>query len=128
MWKVNKSSYSILVVDDEPDIVELARRLLEMENYRVIVAYDGEEALDKVNSEKIDLILLDIRIPKINGYEICKIIKDEFGKKIKIIMFTVKVKEKDRRKSVKVGADDYFIKPFNGESLINVINKYLDDK
>ncbi|MBD3229792.1 MAG: response regulator [Candidatus Lokiarchaeota archaeon] len=122
-------SNRILVVDDEPDTVKLARRLLEMENFEVTTAYDGEEALKKINSqEKPDLILLDIKIPKIDGYEVCRRIKENPKfKDIKIVMFTAKVFEKDKNKGFEVGADEYITKPFSGEDLVNLIKDLLDN-
>ncbi|MHA1271475.1 MAG: response regulator [Candidatus Helarchaeota archaeon] len=117
----------ILVVDDEPDTVKLAQRLLEMEGFDVIVAYDGEEALEKIYNEKPILVLLDIKIPKIDGYEVCsRIKKDPNFKDTIIIMFTAKVFEKDKNKGLEVGADEYITKPFSGEDLINLIKKLIN--
>ena len=116
----------ILVVDDEPDTVRLARRLLELAGLEVITAYDGEEALKKVYDERPKLVLLDIKIPKIDGYEVCRRIKsDENLKDIIVIMFTAKVFEKDRKKGIAMGADAYVTKPFSGEELVNMIKEHL---
>jgi len=116
----------ILVVDDEPDTVRLARRLLELAGLEVITAYDGEEALKKVYDERPKLVLLDIKIPKIDGYEVCRRIKsDENLKDIIVIMFTAKVFEKDRKKGIAMGADAYITKPFSGEELVNMIKEHL---
>ncbi|MHA1231715.1 MAG: response regulator [Candidatus Helarchaeota archaeon] len=116
----------ILVVDDEPDTVRLARRLLELAGLEVITAYDGEEALKKVYDERPKLVLLDIKIPKIDGYEVCRRIKsDENLKDTIVIMFTAKVFEKDRKKGIAMGADAYITKPFSGEELVNMIKEHL---
>ncbi|MHA1253539.1 MAG: response regulator [Candidatus Helarchaeota archaeon] len=113
-------------MDDEPDTVRLARRLLELAGLEVITAYDGEEALKKVYDERPKLVLLDIKIPKIDGYEVCRRIKsDENLKDTIVIMFTAKVFEKDRKKGIAMGADAYITKPFSGEELVNMIKEHL---
>ena len=122
MWKHSL----ILVVDDEPDTVNLAKRLLEMEGFRVITASDGESALKSIYEKRPDLVLLDIKIPKIDGYEVCKKIKnDPELKDTIVIMFTAKVFEKDRKKGLESGANEYITKPFSGDELINLIKKYI---
>ena len=119
----------ILIVDDELDTVKLAKRLLEIEGFNVITAYDGEEALNQVYNEKPILILLDIKIPKIDGYDVCKKIKENPDyKDTKIIMFTAKVFEKDKIKGKEVGADDYITKPFSGDDLVRKIKELLNKK
>ncbi|MCP8315187.1 MAG: response regulator [archaeon] len=116
----------ILVVDDEQDILELARVILENKGYEVITAKDGNEALEKVSASKPDLIILDIIMPRKNGLEVCKILKSNpKTKSICILMFTVLGRDSDREQGLKAGADDYLVKPFSAEELIETIKKYL---
>jgi len=119
-------SDKILVVDDEPDTVFLAKRLLEMEKFTVITAYDGEEALRKIYAEKPKIVLLDIKLPKKDGYEVCKEIKsNEKYRQTIIIMFTAKIFDSDREKGLKLGADYYITKPFSGKDLVQLLRDIL---
>ncbi|MHA1279668.1 MAG: response regulator transcription factor [Candidatus Helarchaeota archaeon] len=117
----------ILVVDDEPDTVLLARRLLELEGYNVIAAYDGEEALQKIYSEQPQIVLLDLKLPKKDGFEVCNEIKSrpEY-KDIVIIMFTAKIFNSDRERGFQVGADYYITKPFSARDLISLLQEILE--
>ncbi len=116
----------ILVVDDEPDILEVARIILEKKGYEVITAKDGNEALEKVSASKPDLIILDIIMPRKSGLEVCKILKsDPETASIPILMFTVLGRNRDREQGLKAGADDYLVKPFSAEELVNIIKKHL---
>jgi len=118
----------ILIVDDEKDIVESVQFSLEFEGFECLVAYDGEEALLKAKSENPDLILLDIMLPKINGYQVCRLLKsDEKYKHIPIIMLTAKAQESDKFWGMETGADDYMTKPFELEKLIQKIQGYLEE-
>lgn len=120
---------SILVVDDEEDTVELARMVLEYEGYRVFSASNGEEAIQflNTNSEKPDLVLLDVLMPKVNGLEVCKWIKDNPKlKDIPVLLFTAKVGKKDRIAGEEAGADAYINKPFSADDLLNLIKTHLD--
>jgi two-component system alkaline phosphatase synthesis response regulator PhoP len=118
----------ILVVDDEPDIVLLMTRLLEPEGYHIITAVDGEDALHKIYTESPRIVLLDIILPKKDGYEVCQEIKSNGGfRDTVIIMFTVKIFAKDRERGVAVGADYYLTKPFSGLSLIALIKNILGE-
>lgn len=119
---------SILVVDDEEDTVELARMVLEYEGYRVFSASNGEEAIHflDTNSEKPDLVLLDVLMPKVNGLEVCRWIKDNPQlKNIPVLLFTAKVGKKDRIAGEKAGADAYINKPFSADDLLNLIKTHL---
>lgn len=119
----------VLIVDDEFDIVETIQFMLESEGFECLVAYDGEDALLKARTENPDLILLDIMLPKINGYQVCRLLKsDEEYKHIPIIMLTAKVQESDKFWGKESGADDYVTKPFEMEKLIQKIQGYLEIK
>ncbi|MEM3373979.1 MAG: response regulator [Candidatus Woesearchaeota archaeon] len=120
----------ILVVDDEPNILELEKAILEVENYNVITAQSGQEALDLLKKIKPDLILLDMMMPNMSGREVCeRIRKDPKTKKLKVIFVTVaRFSElgKDQLKGMNVS--DYITKPFENSDFINRIKKVLDEK
>ncbi|HLS06590.1 MAG TPA: response regulator YycF [Bacillota bacterium] len=106
----------ILVVDDEQPIADILKFNLEKEGYEVIVAYDGEEAINLALEEKPDLILLDIMLPKKDGNEVCREIRKT--ENMPIIMLTAKDSEIDKVLGLELGADDYVTKPFSNRELI----------
>jgi signal transduction histidine kinase len=108
----------ILIVDDDVDTVELLTKRFHAEGYYTSEAYDGEQALQQVEEYQPDVILLDIMMPKIDGYEVCKRLKgSEDTKRIPIIMLTAKGKIPDKVKGLGIGADDYIAKPFDYREL-----------
>ncbi|MGE5371807.1 MAG: response regulator [Solirubrobacterales bacterium] len=112
-------SAKILVVDDESHIVELVRFNLEKEGYRVVVAYDGLEALQAVDDELPDLMILDIMLPHLDGLEICrKIRQNPRHANLPIIMLTAKAEEIDTVLGLEMGADDYIKKPFSPREMV----------
>lgn len=116
----------VLIVDDEPDIVESIKFNLELENIECIEAYDGEEAFSKAKKERPDLILLDIMLPKMNGYKVARLLKfDESYKNIPIIMLTARAQEKDIELGEETGANEYVTKPFDMPMLMDMVKKYL---
>ena len=116
----------ILVVDDEIYIVHILDFSLGMEGYEVITALDGEQALEKARAEKPDLIVLDIMMPKLDGYETCKILKAEPDTKdIPVILLSAKGRNVDQKIGFEVGADDYITKPFSPRKLVERINAIL---
>ena len=116
----------ILVVDDEEVTTELAKTFLERHGFIVICAYNGKEALDLARAEKPDLILLDVMLPDIDGYEVCKDLKNEEPfKTTPILMFTAKGLNRDVERGREVGADEYIIKPFSGKALVATIRRHL---
>ena len=114
---------SVLLVDDDPQLVRLVRANLESVGYRVSTAADAHDALENIDLEMPDLILLDIMLPEIDGYELCRRIR-EFAS-IPIIMLTAKVEDIDKVKGLKLGADDYVTKPFNVQELLARIEAVL---
>ncbi len=120
----------IMAVDDEPDIVKIIKISMELANFEVIEAYNGEECFNKLKSgEKPALILLDVMMPILSGYEVCKKIKqDPDLKNIKIIMLTAKGQKGDAEQGLQVGADDYIIKPFDPYELIEQVKEILKRK
>ncbi len=129
----NSKSKTILVVDDVPVNVHLLKTYLSTEGYNVITARDGEEAIDQVRNHHPDLVLLDVMMPKLNGYEVCRIIKnDRRTNFIPVIMVTALNEVEDKVKGMEAGADDFISKPFNKlELLVRVRSllriKYLND-
>jgi DNA-binding response OmpR family regulator len=109
----------ILVVDDEPDTVELIAFNLKSAGYDVLSASDGAEALRKARSTEPDLVILDIMLPEVDGLEVCKRLRaDPLTTKIPILMLTAKANEGDRILGLKLGANDYVTKPFSPRELI----------
>lgn len=113
----------ILIVDDEKNIVELIKFHLKKENYRVIEAYKGKDAIDLFKKEKPDLIILDVMLPDMGGFEVCKNIRKE--SKVPIIMLTAKGEEIDKILGFELGADDYITKPFSPRELLARIKAIL---
>jgi DNA-binding response OmpR family regulator len=119
----------ILVVDDEPDLVETVRFSLELEGYQVLAAYNGEDGLNQARKDSPDLILLDLMLPKLDGYKVCRLLKfDERHKHIPILMLTAKAQEKDKILGKETGADDYMTKPFDIDQLMEKVKFYLNKK
>lgn len=106
----------VLVVDDDKNICELLRLYLEKEGYGVILAYDGEEAVVKFNALKPDIILLDIMLPGIDGWQVCREIRKKSN--VPIIMITAKQETFDKVLGLELGADDYVVKPFDTKEVI----------
>ena len=116
----------ILVVDDEIYIVHILDFSLGMEGYQVLTALDGEQALEKARAEHPDLIVLDIMMPKLDGYETCKLLKaDESTRAIPVILLSAKGRNVDQKIGFEVGADDYITKPFSPRKLVERINAIL---
>jgi two-component system alkaline phosphatase synthesis response regulator PhoP len=116
----------ILVVDDEIYIVHILDFSLGMEGYEVVTALDGEQALERARSEKPDLIVLDIMMPKLDGYETCKRLKaDPETKDVPVILLSAKGRNVDQKVGFEVGADDYITKPFSPRKLVERINAIL---
>ena len=107
----------ILVVDDEPNIVDILRFNLQREGYEVLAAYDGQEGLDKARSEGPDLILLDVMLPEKDGFQVCEELR-KTDRLTPIIMLTAREEERDRVMGLELGADDYVVKPFSVRELL----------
>jgi two-component system, OmpR family, alkaline phosphatase synthesis response regulator PhoP len=121
------NSKKILIVDDEVDLVETVRFPLEMEGYRVLVSYNGEDALNQARKENPDLILLDLMLPKMDGYKVCRLLKfDDRCKHIPILMLTAKSQEKDMTLGMEAGANEYLTKPFDIRDLLKKVKAHLN--
>ena len=106
----------ILVVEDEPSLALGLQEDLSIEGYEVVVARDGEEALQRASSGGFDLVVLDVMLPKKDGFEVCRQLRRE-GAKIPILMLTARTQESDKVLGLEIGADDYVTKPFSGREL-----------
>ncbi|MDA8431374.1 MAG: response regulator [Nitrospiraceae bacterium] len=121
-----KAQRNILVVDDEPDIVELVAYNLGKEGFLVSSASDGDEALAKIRGGKFDFVVLDLMLPGMTGMELCRVIRnDPATKNLPVIMLTAKGEEVDKVLGLEVGADDYLTKPFSPRELIARIRAVL---
>ncbi len=117
----------ILLVDDEPDLVDTLKLHLEKYKFEVIPAYDGDEALILAKKENPDLIILDLMLPKMNGFKVCKLLKSDEGyKHIPIILLTARATEQDLKMGKDAGADSYVTKPFEFDHLLTAIQQLLN--
>lgn len=114
----------VLIVEDEPNMILGLKDSCEYEGYDVVVARDGEEAVEKVLSTKPDIILLDVMLPKMNGLDVCKYLRNK-GIDTPIIMLTARSQEIDKVVGLEVGADDYVTKPFSLKELLARIRAHL---
>lgn len=112
----------ILIVDDEPHLRTLIQQTLEELEYdgvELLTATNGEEALETIRAEEPDLVLLDVMMPKQNGFDVCQVVKKELGwDHVRIILLTAKGQEFDRNRGLEVGADLYMTKPFDPDALV----------
>lgn len=114
----------ILIIDDEEDLVETMEMALEAHGYSVMTALDGEDGLKKSTQERPDVIVLDIMMPKMNGYQVCWELKNhDETKSLKVIMLTAKTQESDKFWGYETGADEYITKPFEMQELIQKIEE-----
>ncbi len=115
---------TILIVEDDPTMLRGLKDNFEFEGYRVVTAVDGETGLQAAVEGRLDLILLDIMLPKVNGYEVCRLIRRE-GIETPVIMLTAKGQESDIVLGLNIGADDYVTKPFSIKELLARVNAFL---
>ena len=119
----------ILIVDDERDFTDTLSMRLEAKGLDIIKAYTGPEGLEKAHSQSPDLIILDIMLPEMDGYDVCRKLKiDEKYKGIPIILLTAKFQPNDVEFGKEMGADAYLTKPLDLDVLLNLINTFLDVK
>ncbi|NMQ18762.1 response regulator [Candidatus Competibacter phosphatis] len=116
----------ILVVDDEPNIVLSLEFLMKQAGFQVRTAADGEAALAAIAAEQPDLVLLDVMMPRKNGYEVCQAIRaNPDWQSVRIIMLTAKGREVEREKGLALGADDYITKPFSTQEVVERVRELL---
>jgi len=113
----------ILVVDDEKQIVDIVKAYLDREGYRVIVAYEGKSAIDYARRDRPDLIVLDLMLPEISGWDVCRILRKESD--VPIIMLTARDEATDKIVGLELGADDYVTKPFDPKELVSRVRAVL---
>lgn len=116
----------LLLVDDEPDLVQMVSVRLKAAGYEVATAYDGQQALEMVRKEPPDLMVLDLMLPKLDGYKVCRLIKfDEKTKGIPVLVFTARAQVEDVTLATECGADAYLTKPFEAKTLLDKIEQLL---
>ena len=113
----------ILVVDDEKRIVEIVKAYLEKDEYQVVVAYDGKSALDQARREHPDLVVLDLMLPEVSGWDVCRTLRKESD--VPIIMLTAREDTTDKIVGLELGADDYVTKPFDPKELVSRVRAVL---
>lgn len=116
-------NYKILVIEDDLEIQELIKQFLKTQNYTLAVASDGVEGIKKLNTQPFDLILLDVMMPNLNGFEVAKMIRSQSN--IPIIFLTALEEEQDQMKGFDLGIDDYITKPFSFHVLIRRVQAIL---
>ena len=119
-------SATILIADDEPNILLSLEFLMQREGYRVLVARDGQQALDTILQQRPDLVLLDVMMPFKSGFDVCQAVRehDELAG-IRILMLTAKGRDTDMAKGLALGADDYMTKPFSTRELVDKVRGLL---
>ena len=121
-------THKILIADDEPNIVISLEYLLQREGYTVVVARDGQEALEAIVRERPALVLLDVMMPHKSGFEVCQAVRaDERVQATKILMLTAKGRETDVAKGLALGANAYMTKPFSTRELVQKVAELLGD-
>ena len=130
LWSKKKSDCpKILVVDDEPNIVQTLQDRLEMNDYRVVTACNGKDGLEKAISEKPDIVLLDVIMPVMDGHEMLEHLrKTEEGRDISVIMLTARSQNNDIARATACGIEDYIVKPFDLSELLEKIESILENK
>jgi len=121
-----KPTTRVLVVDDEPNIALAIDFLMQQQGFETAQAHDGKEALDKVRRFNPDLMILDVMMPHMNGYEVAQELRrDESYRNLKIVFLTAKGTSQDRMQGYTAGADVYLTKPFDNQELVNIVSEIL---
>lgn len=119
---------NVLIIEDVEDHLEIVKLILEQHGYNILVATTGLEGLNSARTNSPDLVILDVVLPEMNGYEVCKEIKNGTGtKEIPVIMLSVRSNPEDIETAYKAGADKYITKPFNLDDLIKEVKKHLGE-
>jgi len=113
----------VLVVDDDPGIVKVVRAYLEQDGFRVLVAHDGKKAMQIARNERPDLVILDLMLPEMDGWDVCRALRKESD--VPVIMLTARVEESDKLVGLELGADDYVTKPFSPRELVARVRSVL---
>ncbi|WP_194973353.1 response regulator transcription factor [Aquiflexum lacus] len=115
----------ILIVDDEPNILLSLEFLFKKEGFMVFIARDGEEAMGIIEENDPELVILDIMMPKVDGYEVCKHIKEK-NESVKVVFLSAKSKKQDVQKGMDLGADLYLTKPFSNKDLVSKVKSLIN--
>ncbi|QIT54585.1 response regulator [Aquisalimonas sp. 2447] len=116
----------ILIVDDEPNIVLSLEFLMKKNGYDVETATDGDQAIAAVEQQKPDLMLLDVMMPRKDGYQVCQVLRErEDFNDVRIVMLTAKGRDVEREKGLSLGADDYITKPFSTQDVVDKVSELL---
>jgi DNA-binding response OmpR family regulator len=122
-----QSKSRILIVDDEMDLVSVLRMGLEIEGFEVIEAMDGEEGLRRARQDRPDLMVLDLMLPKMDGYKVCRALKfDERFRNLPILILSARSGDADRKLALEMGADQFVTKPYEMADLVSKIRQHLD--
>jgi DNA-binding response OmpR family regulator len=123
-----KSELKVMIADDEPSILMSLEFLFKKEGYKVFIARDGEEAIAIFEHEKPTILILDIMMPKVDGFEVCQYVRKNMeNDKVKIVFLSAKNKESDKDKGLELGANLYLTKPFSTRELVKQINQIALD-
>lgn len=123
---MNPVMKKILLVDDEEDLVETEKVFLEELGYGVDIAKDGLEAMEKIYKTRYDLVLLDITIPEMDGYQVLRMIKnDSLYKDVPVVLVTAKTLKTDKFRAIETGADGYLTKPYSPQELISMVRSFI---
>ena len=123
------SKKKILVVDDEVGLTKVVEIRLRAAGYDVVLAHDGQEGFEKAKTENPDLMILDLMLPKMDGFKVCGLLKsDARYKKIPIIIYTARVQDSDQQLGKEVGADAYITKPFDPQVLLGKVKELLAEQ
>ena len=117
----------VLIVDDEPNIVVSLQFLMKKAGFEIAVARDGDEALAEVERFRPDLVLLDVMMPRRDGYEVCQQLRASGWTELKIVLLTAKGREAEMAKGLSIGADEYVTKPFSTTELVDTVTRLLGD-
>src|SRR5215218_5490099 len=124
---VSAAGASILVVDDDDAVLALLTALLERQGYRVHQASSGEGALSSARAERPNLVLLDVELPHMSGYEVCRQLREDFGESLPIVFVSgARAEPYDRAVGIRLGADDYIVKPFAPDELVARVDRLID--
>ena len=122
--EANSQPKTVLIVEDEKNIVDILRFNLQREGYRTVEAYDGADGLEKARTENPDIILLDVMLPKMIGFDVCRTLRDE-GNNVPVIILTAREEEADKVLGLEIGADDYMTKPFSPSELVARVKGHI---
>jgi two-component system response regulator MprA len=123
MTLASTAAAHVLVVDDDPRILSMMRRILEVDGYSVVTAAEGDAALETLRREQVDLVVLDVMMPGVDGFEVCRTVRRESA--VPILMLTARDESIDKVNGLDCGADDYVVKPFDAEELLARVRALL---